>query len=467
MLTIYSGRKASNCEGISRRDFIRAGSLMAGGLTLPSLLRAKALGGQVGKSFVRDKSVVLLFLSGGASQIETFDPKMTAPQEIRSVTGEVPTSLPGVTFGGTFPELAKWAHQMAIVRSFAHAIGNHEQAIVHMLTGGTDPTGTGNQGFSMGSMYARLRGANHERTGLPTYGLLTSKESDGQYSKEKARIQKGSSPGSLGAQYGPFDPSGGGEAVENMRLNIPQERLHDRRALLAELDQFNRRVDSGGLLEGLDKFDQQALEVIVGGAGAAFDVSREDPALVERYDTSKIKIGHKVFRPSDLGRQMLLARRLCEAGCGFVTVHSAGWDMHADGNNPGVLTGMNMLGRTVDKAVTAFLEDVQQRGLFNSILLVICGDFGRTPKVNARGGRDHWARLCPLAFAGGGLNMGQVIGQSERNADVPASDPYSIGHLMATIMHALFDVPTLRLESGVPKDILRLVENGEPIRQLF
>ena len=120
---------------------------------------------------------------------------------------------------------------------------------------------------------------------------------------------------------------------------------------------------------------------------------------------------------------MLLARRLCEAGCGFVTVQSAGWDMHADGNNPGMDRGMEMLGRPLDKAVSAFLEDSKQRGLSDKVLLVITGDFGRTPKINKRGGRDHWANLCTLAFAGGGLKMGQVIGQSDRNAGCRPATP--------------------------------------------
>src|SRR5262249_29636507 len=151
---------------------IRAGFLGLGGLSLPWLLEARARAAAVEPKFVRDKAVVLIFLGGGASHIETFNPNMDAPAPFRSVTGEVKSSLPGVTLGGTFPLLAKLAHRMAIVRSFRHPVGNHEQAISHVLTGGTDPTGQKQVGFSMGSMYARLRGANHPRTGLPTYHLL-------------------------------------------------------------------------------------------------------------------------------------------------------------------------------------------------------------------------------------------------------------------------------------------------------
>lgn len=180
-----------------------------------------------------------------------------------------------------------------------------------------------------------------------------------------------------------------------------------------------------------------------------------------------MKIGHKTFRPSTLGQQMLLARRLVENGAGFVTVHSAGWDMHADGNNPGIVKGMNMLGTTVDKAVSAFLEDLESRGLSDKVLLVITGDFGRTPKVNKNGGRDHWASLGTLAFAGGGLRMGQVIGKSDRNNGEPAEDPVTPQMLLGTVMHTLFDIGQLRVARGVPRDLVQLVENAPTIRHLL
>jgi uncharacterized protein (DUF1501 family) len=141
--------------------------------------------------------------------------------------------------------------------------------------------------------------------------------------------------------------------------------------------------------------------------------------------------------------------------------------MHADGNNPGVAHGMEMLGRPVDKAVSAFLEDLEQRGLSDDVLLVVTGEFGRTPKINNRGGRDHWANLCTLAFAGGGLNQGQVIGRSARNNDVPASEPILPPNLMATIFHTLFDVGTLRVTRGVPRELLAAVDNHTPIQELF
>ena len=446
--------------GATRRDFLRIGTFGLGGLALPRLLAARDGG------FLRDRSVVLLFLSGGASHIETFDPKMDGPSEIRSMTGEVPTSLPGVTFGGTFPRLARLAHRMAVVRSFQHPVGDHEKAIVHVLTGGTDPSGQGKEGQSIGSVYARLRGANHPEKGTPTYGLLTDEEVDPQYRNERDRVRRGSQPGMLGAAAMPFDPGGKGQALSDMTLRIPPERLEDRRELLRALDGLRRDLDSGGVIESMDKYERQATEILLRGAAASFDLSKEDPKVLARYDTSRIRVGKKVFRPSTLGRQMVLARRLCEAGCGFVTVHSAGWDMHADGNNPGIVSGMEMLGTTLDLAASAFLEDVAARGLSDKILLVITGDFGRTPKINKNGGRDHWTKVGTLAFAGGGLRMGQVVGGSDRTASEPVSDPVTPAAMMATILHSLFDLGELRVQRGVPRDLLSMLERAQPIAEL-
>ena len=480
MLTVFSGAGGSNCEGISRRDFVRAGALSLGSLTLPGLLAMQAAASQNGSPFVRDKAVVLLYLSGGASHIETFDPKMSAPEGTRSVTGEVKTSLPGVTFGGTFPRLATHADKMAVIRSFTHKVGGHEEAHVHVLSGGTDPVGKQQAGFSMGSCYTRLRGTNHPDSGMPTYSLLTEKEIDGQYRKEIKRVTKGSWPGELGMAYAPFNHQIGwaqtnettsqqkpNPLAASIKLNLPQEVLESRLALLRSIDRFKRQYTTTETMDAVDKFTAQAMNLILGTGAEAFDYKKEDPKLIERYDTSKIRIGHKAFRPSTLGKQMLVARRLCEAGCGFVTVHSAGWDMHADGNNPGMGRGMEMLGRSLDQAVSVFLEDVQQRGLSEKILLVITGDFGRTPRVNKKGGRDHWAKLGTLAFAGGGLRMGQVIGQSAPKADVPGTTPISTPEMMATVMHTLFDVGAMRLQPGLPPKVSQLVENGQPIGPLF
>lgn len=446
----------------TRRDFLQAGTLALGGLTLPWLLRQQARAAGSDPAFLRKKSVVLLFLSGGASHIETFNPNMDAPSPYCSVTGDVATSIPGVAFGGTFPLLARRAHEMAVVRSFQHPIGGHVEAIVHVLTGGTDPLGTRKAGYSLGSMVARLSGANDPATGMPVFALLNTDEADPQYRDEAGRIEAASEPNALGAAYRAFNPNGKGDSVRNMTLRIPRERLDDRRALLNSLDQWKSAADRMAGT-GTDRFTEQAFDVILGSAAKAFDLQSERPNVRERYDTEQFRVGKKVFRTSLLGRHMLMARRLVESGCRFVTVHSAGWDMHADVNNPGIVSGMEMLGRPVDRAVSAFLEDLEQRGMSDQVLLIITGDFGRTPRINKNGGRDHWSNLSTLAFAGGGLKVGQVIGQSSAKNDLPLTEPVGPHHVLGTVMHSLFDIPALRLQSGVSRELLSLVERAAPV----
>lgn len=465
MLSIFQNQ-SGDCSrpGMHRREMLTIGALALGSLALPQLLDAESR--IATKTWVKKKSVVLLFLGGGASHIETFNPNCDAPLPYASVTGEVQSSIPGISLGGTFPKLASLAKQLAIVRSFSHGIGDHVKAIAHVMSGGTDQTGEAKRGFGMGAATAKLGGATHLASGLPMNSLVTSEEVDSQYRTERGRIERGAEARSLGAAVAPFNPTGGGTMLKNMQLNLPLDRLDDRRQLLGQLDQVSRQIDTSGMMEGADRFQQQALDLIVKGARDAFDVSQEDRATIERYDTRSFRVGKKSFQPSQLGRQMLLARRLCEAGCRFVTVQSSGWDMHADGNNPGVAAGMEMLGRPLDHAVHAFLTDLKERGLDRDVLLIITGDFGRTPTINSRGGRDHYPKLGTLALAGGGLAMGQVIGQATPKNDAPASQPVTPAMLMSTVMRTLFDPGTLRLDASVPRELAQLAE-GPAITELF
>ena len=189
--------------------------------------------------------------------------------------------------------------------------------------------------------------------------------------------------------------------------------------------------------------------------------------MLARYDTAQFSTGFKKFRPSALGRQLLLARRLCERGCIFVTIQNPGWDMHADSNNHAIVRGMEMLGRPVDHAISVFLDDLADRRLERDVLLVVTGDFGRTPRLNKAGGRDNWPKLSTLAFAGGGLSMGQVIGQSTSKAEAPATTPVTLDQVLSNVMHYLFDLARLRLQAGVPREISRALEESTPIKELI
>jgi hypothetical protein len=381
-----------------------------------------------------------------------------------------------VTFAGVLPQLAKHADKLAVVRSFKPDGGAvHEAESIRMLTGGTvEPRGDNMQGDggSIGSLHARIRGLNNPKTGMPTYAYLQAPEIEEFYITNFLSCSRlGSMPGGLGSPYAAFTPSGGGTAIENMSLRVPADRLNDRQQLLASLDRIKRQADQSGKMDGIDRFGHQAFDVISGGAvRKALDLAREDARVAARYDTSHLMV-HRYKNskdgPSTLGKLLLTARRLCEAGCGFVTVASGGWDMHGDDNNPGVLRGSESVARPLDHAVSAFLEDVHERGLSDKILLVITGEFGRTPRLNGVGGRDHWGGICPLVLAGGGLKMGCVVGQSTPDGGEPATEPIRIRDMMATITHTVFDVGQMRLEAGLPPEILRLTENGEPIEQLF
>ena len=464
MLTISNSPAGCSTK---RREFLQIGTSAIGGLTLTGLLASRA-NAELGRAFT-GRSVVVLNLQGGPTQFETFDPKMTAPREIRSITGEVQTTLPGVTFGGTFPKLAGLADRISVVRSYRHGISSHGPAALHVMAGG-NPTGA-----QMGALFARVVGLTNPVTGMPQNALVTAHAAGSKFKHLYTNVGRVSETGSLPKAYKPFDPSAGGEVIDNMRLNIADGRFNDRKALLQNLDQFRRTADVGGLLDSTNRFQQQAFEVLMKGVADAFNVSQEAPKTIERYDTSKFEPSDgakkrnayaKQFSPVTLGHQMLMARRLCEAGCGFVTVTCGGWDMHGGGKEFTMSDGLASLTPAVDKAASAFIEDVERRGLSDRILLVITGEFGRTPRINKNGGRDHWGNLCTLAFAGGGLKMGQVVGRSDRIGGQPASSPVSSGNVLATIMHTLFDIGKLRVVAGVPTDIARIITENQPIREL-
>ena len=424
MFNLFGSRRGTTCDGATRRDFLKVGALGMGGLMLPDLLRARAAATQAGQP-TKNTSVVWLWLGGGPTQVETFDPKMSAPQEFRSTVGAVKTNVPGIELGGVFPEMARNADKLAFVRSFAHQNSGHSGGTHWVMTGYDFPPADNGQapikpGF--GSILARYRGANNSGTGLPTYVRLNGTLGDG--------------PAWLGSPYAPFDV--GGEARRNMDARVAVDRLTDRRGLLKKFDTINREADRSGLVKGLDSFETQAFDLIASRAREAFDLNREEPRTRDRYGEG-------------LGQQLLLARRLCEAGVGFVSLHFGGWDMHGQIQN-----AMKNLGPKVDHAVSTFVQDVNSRGLDNDILLVITGEFGRTPRINGSAGRDHWAPLSTLALAGGGLKMGQVVGESSAKAEIPKTTPLTPQDLMATVFHVL----------GIPQDLQYRDQAGRPVSMI-
>jgi uncharacterized protein (DUF1501 family) len=448
-------------HGLSRRGFLTLGTLGLGGLSLSNLLAAA----DEQPKHVTGKSVIFLFQQGGPSQFETFDPKPDAPDGIRTITPTVRTSVPGVHFGEPMSQLAKLAHKLTIVRSFQ--TNNAEHNIQPIVS-------TDTLNANVGSLYSHIVGAIRPETGMPTNAVIFPQAVCNDVTKGGARGDM-SATGALGQVYAPFIPGSGGQLQKNMKLNLARDRFDDRRQLLSAFngasDVMERTVQAGTM----GKFQDQAYQLLLSSQVAdAFDLKKEDPQVVARYDTAKYvkadnwsksnrgKRGYYTGQAKSIGKLLLLARRLCEAGSGFVTIHAdyeGVWDMHADGENLNMIDGMEAIGRPFDHAVAAFIEDVEARGLSDKIMLVCCGEMGRTPRLNKAGGRDHWAKLAPLMFYGGGTQGGRVIGQSTKDGGEPATESYNTSHLVSTILHTVFDVGHLRL---LPRfgAVNRLAENS-------
>jgi hypothetical protein len=352
-----------------------------------------------------------------------------------------------------------------VVRSFVTGDGNHD--IKPFL-------GRDTFGANLGSVYARVAGNNRPGSGFPTNVALFPRAVDPTTQKETTAFGRWLDTGPLGSAYAPFDPSGGSALLKDLRLAIPLDRLDDRRRLLASFDRL-----AGALADerqgATDQMRSQAFGMIQRGIADAFDLRKESARVVERYDTAPLVRPENIDKKwrnynnyadnaKALGKLLLLARRLCEAGAGFITVTTNFvWDMHSDVNNAPVAEGMRYMGAPLDHAVSAFLEDVRARGLEERILLVVCGEMGRTPRINKNGGRDHWGNLAPLLLAGGGLRMGQVIGNSDRNAGTPGSTPVTIRNLIATVLQTLLDVGEVRLIPGLPREVAQTMTGWEPI----
>lgn len=464
MLSIGSGTSR-----LSRRAALQVGGLGLGGLNLANLLALNAQASENGGPLTTGKSVIFLLQHGGPTQHETFDPKLNVPDAIRTRGGVTSTTVPGVQYGAAMSRVAQHAHRLAVVRSYATGSGSHS---IRPLVS------EASRQANIGSLYSRFAGPNDTETGMPTNVTLFPNAVVPDDLGPDLRFGKFSQTGDLGSAFSAFAPGGGSTMQENMTLDLPRDRFDDRQALLRSLDRLRYDLDHSGAMESVEKFRQQAADIVLRGVSEAFDLSREDPQTIARYDTADYINETRYADKSNgspsrrwyqsnartLGKLLLLARRLCEAGCGFVTVSTRFvWDMHADANNLGIDRGIDAVIRPYDHAVSAFIEDCEARGLSDRILLVSTGEMGRTPKINKRGGRDHWGRLSPLLLYGGGITHGQVIGQSNSDGGEPNTSPVTSENLVATILHTLLDVPQLRLTTSFPNDLMRLISTTDPI----
>src|SRR5216110_3017462 len=443
MLTIY-GQRHRFCDGISRRNFLKIGSLGLGGLALPQLLEAETQAG-IRKSH---KAIIMIYLPGGPPHQDMFDLKLDAPSEIRGEFRPISTNVPGIQICELLPQIAKITDKLAIIRSISDAIDDHSDFMC--MTG--------------------RRKQNQPPGGWPTFGATVSKVLGptnpalpvfvGLEPRMQHRPYNAATPGFLGTAHNSFRPENEGKA--DMVLNgITVDRLSDRRTLLTSFDRFRREVDASGLMAGMDAFQQQALGVLTSSQLLqALDLSKEDPRLRDRYGKGDSKV-HGDAAPM-LNEQFLIARRLVEAGARVVTVAYGFWDYHGK-NFQNARNDLPML----DQAVTALITDLHERGLDKDVSVVVWGEFGRTPIINKDGGRDHWPRVSSALLAGGGMKTGQVIGATDRLGGEPNERPVTFGEVFATLYHNLgIDVNKVTVQDLTGRPNFLVPDGAQPMREL-
>ncbi len=408
MLTIR-GAGGKFCDGLSRRQFLTVGAL--GGLALPQLLAAEAQAG------IRNshKAVILIYLPGGPAHQDTFDLKMDAPSDIRGEFKPIKTNVPGIEICEHLPRLAKMMDKVAVIRSLVGARDEHSSNLC--LSGYTNAEFNQNKAPTMGSVLSRLE-APVDKT-VPSYVNLAARTQHPPYNDP--------GPGFLGPGYGALNPNG--PMLADMTLtDVSLDRLSHRKQLLASLDRYRKRVDT---LPELDTMSARAFDILTSSKLVqALDVSREDVKTRERY-------GKGIDKPQGdaspmLNEQFLAARRLVEAGARLVSVSYGFWDWHG-----GNFTNMKAHLPVIDQGISALIEDLHQRGLDKDVSVVVWGDFGRSPKINKDGGRDHWPRVSCALLAGGGMRTGQVIGSTNKFGEEPDERPVDYKDVMVTLYHNL------------------------------
>lgn len=441
-----SSRCWTDCEGFSRRDVLKFGAAGLFGLTLPELLRLEARSAETqnGKRR-RANAVILIWLGGGPSHLDTWDLKPDAPEGIRGEFKPIATNVDGIQISEHLPKVAEVADKMSIVRSLYHSIPAHGPATLFMTTG-NKPT-PALQYPALGSLVAKLMPA--ERA-VPPYVSFSD-------------IRGGSAgqAGYLGTAYNPFGVEGagggkGGGSLKVRGVSLPAgftlEELENRNALLEGFDKGFQALDrSTDLVDGLDTFHKQALEILRSDkTKKAFDLAQEAPALRQRY-------GQTPF-----GQGTLTARRLVEAGVRFVTISLGGWDTH--GKNFEALS--KRLLPQLDQTLSALVQDLSDHGLLDQTVVYCAGEFGRTPKINKNAGRDHWARSMAVALAGGGFKCGYAHGTTDPQGMAPATDPCTPDDIAATIFHCLGIDPHQELMTPTGRPV-QLFREGKIIEKLL
>lgn len=448
MLTLF-GDKHRFCDGVDRRSFLQIGGFTFGAtcLNLSQILRAQAASGSTSSH----KAVINVFLGGGPPHQDMWEIKTDAPKEIRGEFDPIDTKVPGIQIGECFPRIAAMMDKFVAIRSVTENDGGHDG--YQCLSGWRrrDMAQMGGRP-SIGSCLSKLLGPV-DRSVPPSVALA-------EITRHAPWAEPGS-PGFLGAAYKPFKPSG--EGMDDLRLNnLSVDRLQDRRALLSGLDQLKRDVDASGMLAGMDAFNDAAFGVLTSSKLVeALDLSKEDPKIRERYGDGK-PYNFQYDGAPTCNDQLLMARRLVEIGVRSVTLTYGRWDSHGD--NFGLVRDH---GTKLDQAVTALVQDLEDRGMLDDVTVVVWGEFGRTPRINPSAGRDHWPQVSCALLAGGGMKTGQAIGATNRLGEYAKDRPVPVQEVVSTIYHNLgidLNMTTLKDPTGRPQF---LVDHRDPLPELL
>lgn len=417
------------CDGLSRRNFLQVGAFGAG-LTLADALRIQAATkkNDSNKPSKSMKSAIFIYLPGGPSHMDMYDPKPEAPVEFRGDFKAIATSVAGVEICEHFPRQAAMWDKLAVVRSLI-SVDEHSDSLV--MTGYPDRINRVSDHPSFGSVVSKLKG---DLAGaVPPFVSLRG-------------MSRGTEPGFLGVSHRPFTPSG--SAISNLKLanGVTIDRLEDRKSLLGAFDDTRREIDQTGSMVGMDSYSERAMEMVTGGVvRKALDLKNEASKTLERYK------GVENF---------LTARRLVEAGVGFVTLSYGGWDTH--GNN---FTTLKKQLPPLDVAISNLIQDLHDRGMQDEVVTVMFGEFGRTPKVNMNAGRDHWSPVMSALVAGGGLKMGQAVGASTSKGERPKDRPYTVPQLLSTVYSAIGIDPSQTFLNGSGRPMY-ILDDRKPIAEL-
>ena len=460
MLTLY-GHKQKYCDGVSRRGFLKIGGLSMGalgGFSLANLLRAEAASGRR----LQHKAVINIYLPGGPPHQDSWELKMDAPAEIRGPFRPISTKVPGIQICELFPRIAGMMDKFAVIRSIMGCEEHHDG---YQCTSGWLRPSLATLGGrpSLGASTWKLKG--EVNPGVPPHiGLGKTKY---------ARYSESGGSGFLGSAYQAFKPHPNGLyagsyaftknlSLEDMKLNgITADRLQDRKSLLSGLDQLRRKVDASGVLSASDRYTQTAFDVLTSGKLVeALDLSKEDPKVRQRYGDGR-PWKDKADAAFTINENILLARRLVEAGARSVTVSYGQWDHHSR-----IEGRMRYFAPRLDQVVTALVEDLEQRGMLDDVTVIAWGEFGRTPRINKRGGRDHWPQANCALLAGGGMRTGQAIGSTNRLGERPANRPIHMQEVISTLYHNI-GIDTMKTTLVDPTGRPRyLVEHRDTIREL-